>query len=94
MTPSLGLWIQQEGKLVDVRHCSSNEELVQRDRTVKVKMEESEKVKPKGDKLDTDMIHVLMEGVVVQLEQGHLSPRRLLFQIRPDRKIFLIIFPK
>ena len=46
----------------------------------------------KGDKLDNDMIHVLKNGVVVQLEHGHLSPRCLLFKARPNRKIFLIIF--
>ena len=57
-----------------------------------MKMEQVEIAEVKDDKLDTDMIHVLMEGVVVQLEHGHLSPRCLLFKARPNRKIFLIIF--
>ena len=70
----------------------SNEEPVQKDRTVIVEMKLVEIAEPKGGKLDTDMNHVLKEEVVVQLEHGRLNPRSLLFQARPDRKIFLIIF--
>ena len=91
MTPSLGLWIQQEGKLVGVRHCSSNEGLVQRDRTVIVKMEYTKKVEVKDDRLDPNMAHVLVGGVVVQLDHGYLCPRCIFLQSRPKRKICFII---
>ena len=59
-----------------------------RDRTVIVMVKQVEIAVVKGDKLDNDMIHVLKNGVVVQLGHRHRSPRRLLFQTRPNLKIF------
>ena len=86
-------WYSEKKNLetVEVRPLLSNEEPVQRDRTVIVMMEQVEIAEGTGDKLDTDMIHVLKEGVVVQLEHGRLNPRSLFFKARPDRKIFLTI---
>ena len=59
-----------------------------KDRTVFVMVKQVEVVVVKGDKLDNDMVHVLKNDVVVQLGHRLRNPCRLLFQTRPNLKIF------